>query len=150
MAEASGAVWNGRKGCGGIRFAFAARFPLSRNLARPRGRLAGSSLSRWIPSCVTRERGSSGRETPPIRSAAWWPVAGADLLWEKNIADWLVTGGWCWTGVREKHCWLEPASRTRPRFVLVFPLRSLAEKYGRSGAYAQGFLVDKIFSKMQL
>jgi len=30
-------------------------------------------------------------------------VAGADLLREKNTADWLVTGGWCWIGVREKH-----------------------------------------------
>ena len=33
-------------------------------------------------------------------------VAGADLLWEKSTADWLVASGWCWFGVREKHCWL--------------------------------------------
>jgi len=27
---------------------------------------------------------------------------------------WLVAGGWCWFGVREKYCWLagEAASRT--------------------------------------
>ena len=38
---------------------------------------------------------------------AWlWLVAGADLLWDNSIADWLVAGGWCWFSMREQYCWL--------------------------------------------
>ena len=43
-------------------------------------------------------------------------VAGTGLLWEKITAGWLVTGGWCWFGVREKYCWLagkQPAEHSR-------------------------------------
>ena len=29
----------------------------------------------------------------------------AGVVWEKNIAGWLVAGSWCWSGVRGKHCW---------------------------------------------
>ena len=30
--------------------------------------------------------------------------ATAGVVWEKNIAVWLVAGGCCWSGVRVKHC----------------------------------------------
>ena len=43
--------------------------------------------------------------------AVLWLVAGADLLWEKSTADWLVAAGWCWFGIREKHYWLNAANR---------------------------------------
>ena len=29
----------------------------------------------------------------------------AGVVWEKNNVSWLVAGSWCWSGVREKHCW---------------------------------------------
>ena len=32
--------------------------------------------------------------------------AAAEMVWEKNTADWLVAGGCCWSSVRGKHCWL--------------------------------------------
>jgi len=37
------------------------------------------------------------------------------LLREKITVGWLVAGGWCWFGVREKYCWLagEAASKTK-------------------------------------
>jgi len=35
-----------------------------------------------------------------------WLMAGADLLWENNTADWLVAGGWCWFSMKEQYCWL--------------------------------------------
>ena len=33
-------------------------------------------------------------------------VAGVGVVWEKNTVGWLVAGCWCWSGVREKYCWL--------------------------------------------
>ena len=40
-----------------------------------------------------------------------WLAAGADLLWEKSTAGWLVAAGWCWFGVREKYYWLDTPNR---------------------------------------
>ena len=50
---------------------------------------------------------------------AWlWLVAGADLLWEKSTAGWLVAARWCWFGVREKYYWLDAANRV---IIFQFP-----------------------------
>jgi len=40
-------------------------------------------------------------------------VAGADLLRKKSTIGWLVAGGWCWFGVREKYRWLIAANKIR-------------------------------------
>jgi hypothetical protein len=39
-----------------------------------------------------------------------WPVAGADLFWEKSIVDWSIDSGWCWYVLKEKYYWLVVAS----------------------------------------
>jgi len=39
-----------------------------------------------------------------LHSAVLWLVAGTAGGW------WLVAGGWCWFGVREKYCWLDAAN----------------------------------------
>jgi hypothetical protein len=53
-----------------------------------------------------------------LLSSFGWSVAGADLLWEKNIVVWLMADGWCWNNIKEKY-WQQRASRTRPSGVAV-------------------------------
>jgi len=51
-------------------------------------------------------RGNFDNKTSYAVFAWLWLMAGADLLWENNTADWLVAGGWCWFNMREQYCWL--------------------------------------------
>jgi len=76
----------------------------------------------WIGTCGTGQLIYVKRYSGPhAQSKAWvhslilaifavfawlWLMAGADLLWEKGTADWLVAGGWCWFSMREQYCWL--------------------------------------------
>jgi len=64
---------------------------------------AGAAARRLLPCAWGQDCYLAGSLT---RASFGWLVAGADLLWEKNTAGWLVADGWCWNGVREKHCWL--------------------------------------------
>ena len=51
-------------------------------------------------SQLARDQFASKRELVLVLEAA------AGVMWEKNTAGWLVAGGCCWSGVREKYCWL--------------------------------------------
>jgi len=53
-----------------------------------------------------------------------WLVAGADLLRKKSTIGWLVAGGWCWFGVREKYYWLIEANSPAPRCTVKVGLSS--------------------------
>ena len=64
-----------------------------------------------------------------------WLVTGADLLWEKSTADWLITACWCWFGVRKKYCWLVEADRVSSWILGLFHVNPTAEEKSRSSFF---------------
>ena len=51
----------------------------------------------------------------------------AGVVWEKNTVGWLVAGSWCWSSVREKHCWAGGCWSYRTEWVCV--LRASPDRY---------------------
>ena len=54
-------------------------------------------------------------------------MAGADLLRKKSTIGWLVAGGWCWFGVREKYYWLIEANRLSGASIVAPPHPTAAD-----------------------